>query len=478
MFSESLRRTTLIWSAESTVLSDDFLNLIRKEKIDALRIVPRPDQENQVIEFVDTFKAQIDDDGVLAKTPILADIHNYPRGIIKGIDENVEVGFGDDVTFVKDGSGLEGNFSVVSSEWDDLFAVDHSVYVGFGSVVLKAKSVETNKVHLNVVQGGVINPEAEIHVPFTRKSVTLDSISSSAWHLVENSKLDYLILPSIDDPVELEKICHRVHKDSSSPWVILRVGTKKVYENMDALLPLVRGVMVSRIELSMEMDPAQVPMVTKEIIQNCNRHAKLALVASEMLGSMRFNATPTRAEVSDIANAVFDGADGVVLSEALADGDYLQRGAMLATRALDDAESTADEYPLNWIKNLPPVRNEIEAVTYAAYRAAHRNQAKAIVCLTKVGNTAFHLASFGARIPIIALSPSEEVVRRLKLVKGVEGIYLKELPDMDAVLPLIDSLLSKLSWFDDGDKYVFVSVTLSSLSLEGSNLFTIQTLGA
>lgn len=479
MFSESLRRTTLIWSAESRVLSDEFFKQLKAEKADALRIVPSLGSEKAVGEMIQRWKTQLVDHSSSSAMPILTDMQNYPRGVIEQLKEGVEVGFGDEVTFVaEERFASKGDFIVSSCEWDDLFAVDHSVYVGFGSVVLKAISVEDKKVRLNVVQGGVITPEAEIHVPFTRKSVTLESISNEAWQLAGNSKVDYLVLPSIHDPIELEKIVDRITKAQSAPWLILRVGTKKVYENIEALLPFVRGVMISRIELAMEMDPAQVPMVTKEIIQNCNRNAKLALVASEMLGSMRFNATPTRAEVSDIANAVFDGADGVVLSEALADGDYLQRGALLATRALEDAESTADQFPLNWIKNLPPVRNEIEAVTYAAYRAAHRNQAKAIVCLTKVGNTAFHLASFGARIPIIALSTSQEVVRRLKLVKGVEGVFLDELPDTDSVLPLIDSLLAKLNWFQDGDKYVFVSVTLSSLSVEASNLFTVQTLGA
>ncbi len=226
----------------------------------------------------------------------------------------------------------------------------------------------------------------------------------------------------------------------------------------------------------MQMDPALVPMLTKEIIQKCNDFAKMALVASEMLGSMRHNVTPTRAEVSDIANAVFDGADAVVLSEDLAYGRYAERGLTLAIKTIEDAELTANDLPLNWIKKNPDITNEIEAITYSAYRAAYRNQAKAIVCITKAGNTALHLASYGVRTPVIAVTMAPDVVRRLRLVRGVMGILLDEAPDIEQVFPIINNLMTRKTWLADGDRYVFVSVSLSSVGKEASNLFTVQTI--
>jgi pyruvate kinase len=474
MMSETQRRTTLIWSVEAGALDQSLTTMLKEQGADALRIVPEKGLAKKAAEFIQQLQQK--KDKFFRRLPVLVDIDSYPRGIISGLKSAKTLKFGDNVSFSQVGGG--GDFEVATDEWSTLFASDHSVYVGYGNVVLKPVKVADKKVQLQVVQGGDIRPEAEIHVPFTRQTVTLESISSEALELAAHPGVDCVILPSIDDPEELEKVAKKLSTEENCPWLILKVGTLKVYENIERLLPFVRGVLVSRIELAMEMDPAQIPMVTKQVIQVCNAHAKLSLVSSEMLGSMRFNATPTRAEVSDIANAVFDGADGVVLSEALAHGRYLQRGAMLATRTIEDAEDTAEQYPLNWTKDLPPVRNEIEAVTYAAYRSAHRNRAKAIVCITKIGNTALHLASFGAKIPVIALSTSEHVVRRLRLVKGVEGVYLDELPNIDSVLPLIDNLLGSFSWFEDGDKYVFVSVSLSSVGKEGSNLFTIQTLGA
>ena len=186
------------------------------------------------------------------------------------------------------------------------------------------------------------------------------------------------------------------------------------------MLPLVHGVLLARVELAIDLDPAVIPMVTKEVIQLCKDHTKLSLVASDMLGSMRHNATPTRAEVSDIGNAVIDGADATVLSEELPRGKYAVRGLDLAQKTVIDVESST-ELSLNWRKEPPALKEEIHAVTYSAYRAAFRNDAKAIVCITKMGNTAIHLSAFDNHTPIIAISLSKDVVRRLRLVRELMG---------------------------------------------------------
>ncbi|MFW7378214.1 MAG: pyruvate kinase [Oligoflexus sp.] len=464
----------MIWSLESKVMSKDMIETLMDEKADAVRLVSEKGKVEETLSFIDSLRSSQHE--WARQLPVLADMCSYPRGVIVNLEEACELKFGDKVVFTPEGGN--GDFQVNSDEWPDLFALDHSVYCGFGMVVLKPIDIKKDKVTLEVVQGGRLLPNADIQVPFTQKTPTMESIPDEAWRISKNPGVDYLILPSVSSAVELEKIRDRILTESHQPWLLLKIGSRQTYENLDQLLPLVRGVIVSRIELAMSMDPAQIPIVTKEIIQKCNQHACMVLIASEMLGSMRYNATPTRAEVSDIANAVFDGADGVLLSEALADGRYLSRGFMLAKRTVEDVESSAEDYPLNWVKLHPTVDNEIEAVTYAAYRAAHRNGARALVCMTKAGNTAFHLRSYGVNIPIVALSTSADVVRRLKIVKGVQGVKLDELPSIDEILPLINNLLANQEGIRDDDKYVFVSITLSSIGVEGSNLFTVQSLSS
>ncbi len=461
------RRTSVVWSFKSSVLDATLLPTINSQQVDAIRIVAEPGKMGQSLEFLASLNPRDDE------IPILVDLYSQPRGIITSSVNELELKFGEAVTLNREvGSG---QLSLKTSVWDNLFQNDALVYCGTGCV-LKVLSTTADDCHLEVVQGGHLFDKTEIYVPSTLVAPTLEDIPEEAWIACENKIVDFIILPSFESYIELEKVIKKIEKGSHRPWVLLKVGSHDTYKNLEKLLPLVHGVVLSRVELAIDIDPAVIPMITKEVIQTCKDNTKISLVASDMLASMRHNATPTRAEVSDIGNAVLDGADAIVLSEGLAEGKFAVRGLDLAQKTIVDVEGSSQEIALNWQKELPAVKDEIHAVTYAAYRAAFRNNAKAIVCITKMGNTAIHLSSFDNDTPIIAISLSRDVVRRLKLVRGVDGVCIDELPQIDQVLPLINSILSKRSWLASGDKYVFVSVSHSSIGIQDSNLFTIQSM--
>jgi len=233
---------------------------------------------------------------------------------------------------------------------------------------------------------------------------------------------------------------------------------------------------ISRREMALTLNPVTVPMITKEIIQRCNDEAKIVLTASEMLASMRHNVTPTRAEVSDIANAVIDGTDAVLLSEEVANGRFGDKAVEVMARIIIDIESAATNIKPNWIKHTPTVANEMDAIAYHALRSAERVGAKAIVTITKNGNTPLKLASFRAPVPIIAVTFSAAVKRRLAIVRGVQTLLLDIDPNIDQVLPIVNDQLVRSSWLQAGDAVIFVAITLSPVGREASNLFTIQTL--
>ncbi|MEZ4742576.1 MAG: pyruvate kinase alpha/beta domain-containing protein [Bdellovibrionota bacterium] len=129
---------------------------------------------------------------------------------------------------------------------------------------------------------------------------------------------------------------------------------------------------------------------------------------------------------------------------------------------------------INWVKEEPIIHNEFDAVSRQAYKTAKRLKVRAIVCLTKEGNTALRLSSFRQQKPIIALTFSEEVNRKLSLVRGVDGVCLDIDPAIEEVLPAVNDLLKRRCELQPGDKFVFVTVTLSSVGRESSNLFTVQ----
>ncbi|MES2745530.1 MAG: pyruvate kinase [Bdellovibrionota bacterium] len=469
---EKQRRTHVIWSFDSSCLNDQLLKSLDVTKVDAIRIVSEKGEIDKVLSFCQRIKAEVP--GAKERLPVLVDLYDHVRATVIELDGPKDLAFGDSVK-VSSVKG-KGDLTIRTEEWPTLFKKNESVYLGNGMVVAKVKDVSADHAVLDIVQGGTIYPDADVQVPSTTKPVQFESISPEGWRAATDSAIDYLILPSFDSPEELSKIVKKISTQQNAPWLLLKISTKATLDRLDDLLPLVRGVLISRVALSMQMDPAQVPMITKEVIAKCNDYAKITLVASEMLGSMRHNVTPTRAEVSDIANAVFDGADAVVLSEGLAYGKYSVRGLALAIKTIEEAEFQSAGQLMNWVKQHPDITNEIEAVTSSAYKAAYRNQARALVCLTKNGNTALHLASYGSRTPIIAVTMSSDVIRRLRLVRGVIGILLDEAPDIEHVTSIINSMLLHRTGIKAGERYVFVSLTLSSLGTEASNLFTVQTL--
>ncbi|MCY4381443.1 MAG: pyruvate kinase, partial [Proteobacteria bacterium] len=210
-------------------------------------------------------------------------------------------------------------------------------------------------------------------------------------------------------------------------------------------------------------------------IDRSRDYAKLTVVASQMLGSMQKNITPTRAEVSDIANAVYDGADAIMLSEDILKGRYAFDAVGVAERIILDIVGESSSHQKE-VRAMSELDGEMDVICSQAAKIAMTVKAKALVCITKTGNTAIRLSTLDTRLPIFAITFHDHCCQKLKLLRGVYGMMLHSQPNLDEVLPRVNELLKNSGALDKGDKYVFVTVTLSSMSQEASNLFTIQSI--
>lgn len=473
MLQRVMNRTNVIWSFESSSLSDELIQKIGNSEVDAVRVVGRVDGFKRLLAKTDSIKSEVEDQDKII--PVIVDMSKKSRCKVGQKVESQEVLF--DQKFEISREGKAGALIFESGEWESFFKVGAPVYIGRGTATLVPYEVTPQLVKVQVSQGGRIRSGMEAYCPETEPPAQFGDLSPDELQAWVDHKVDCIVTPGFDQAEDLSKLKKDLRSRSKSPpWMILKVNSEKVFHNLKALLPYVHGVLISRLDLAMDMDPARVPMVTKEVIQLCNARGKLVLVASDIFASMRHNATPTRAEVSDIANAAMDGADGVVLSEDLAFGDYADRGLTLAKKTINDIERRPQFKDSNWNKRTPEITHTLAAITFSAYRTAHRNRAKAIVCLTNAGNTALLLASFRTNIPIIAVTLSSEVLRRLSLIRGVYGMMLEGAPNIDEVLPLVNDKIVHNTWLSAGDKIVFVSVSLSSVGEKASNLFTVQTL--
>lgn len=472
---ELSRRTKLIWSFESQNLNSELVDTVVQQDCDALRIVYDSDSSDRALKFIGDLEAAGKSRG--RSIPIMLDIGTDVRSVVTGIDEPKELAFGDRVKITKDGSSEAGGlFQVRAEDWQRLFAADVSVIIGFGNVVLKTTGIGPQSIDAEVVQGGKVYPGSSVHVPDTRLAPTSKDVPLKDLKKFLAHKIDFVVLPGLVSREEIEIVREQIKANGGRDnWILLKIDSHELVRRVEEVLPAVDGILISRMELAVSMNPATIPMVTKELIQTCNDLGKVVLTASEMLGSMRNNPTPTRAEVSDVANAVIDGTDGVVLSEIVAKGNYSVRALGLMQKIISDVETNREVRP-NWLKESPTIATEMDAISLGAYRTAERLGAKALVCITKGGVTAVRLASFRPPIPIIAVTFDEDVLRRLKIVNGVSGIVLDIDPSIDQVFPLVNERLLKDSWLKVGDRIIFVSVTLSSVGREASNLFSVQRL--
>ena len=471
MLKVSKNSTNVVWSFSNDQLTQDTIDHVTRSDSDAIRLVGQRHQLTELAEKSVSLRERLR--GFGKETPIILDSFFESRGTA-AITEPKKVAFNEEVRVSLIGG--KGDIELRTPSLSALLKQGAPVYFGAGSVIMDPVDVDNESALLRVSQAGMIQPNVEVHCPETKYPASFDEIKDYL-HKVVDCGADCVVIPGFEE-VEDVAMTKKALKQLSDvcPWLILRINTEKVYRNLKELLPFVRGVLVSRVELAMCIEPARVPIVTKEIMQICSDRARMVFVASDILSSMRFNATPTRAEVSDIANACMDGADCVVLSKELSMGRYANRGLVLAKKAIHDIESQKRQLPLNWEKQALEITHTLAAVTFAAYKAAQRNRAKAIVCLTKKGNTALLLGSFRTDIPIIAVTMSENVLRRLRLIRGVHAVLVGEDLDIEHVLPRINDKIVRDTWLSAGDKIVFVSVSLSSLGEHASNLFTVQTL--
>lgn len=476
MILENSPHTKVVWSFSSQVLDGDLAKRIADEHVSAVRLIHHGDAEDRIPRFIEDFHASHD----AQKGPqaaVMVDLSEGARAHITGLAETMEVHHGQKLRFTDSRGTLEkGDIAVQARRWEGLFRVGVSVYIGYGLVVLKVLEVAKDGVTVEVVQGGQVFPDSEIHIPETRAKRSLASFDKGFLQKLCDRKVEYIVLPGITDPKEIIAFRESLEKISKHhPWLILRIDSKSVYERLDELIPMVEGLLISRRELALTTSPATIPMLTKEIIQKSNDYAKFVVTASEMLGSMRRGPTPTRAEVSDIANAIHDGSDAIMLSEEVTHGRFGTRALGVMHNIITDTEKTRIN-DLNWMKVSPSIETEMDAVAFNAYTTAERVGAKAIVCVTKEGNTALRLASYQPPVPIIAVTFDQAVAKRLSLVRGVQALVLDQDPGIGQVLPQVNATLTSHSWLKAGDKIIFVAITLSPVSMKGSNLFTVQQL--
>jgi pyruvate kinase len=362
---------------------------------------------------------------------VLADLPGpkMRTGPIAGEEVTLETGG----RFVLTDEPIEGNVERVSTSLEKCGAMVNEgdeIFLADGAIVLRTLTVEDSDVVTEVLRGGVLRSRKGMHIPKAERRVR-PSIEADARfvELALGLEVDFIGLSFVRDAHDVRRVENLLPRGRRArPMLVAKIETSSALEHLDEIVAAVDAVMVARGDLGIQTPLTRVPLVQKEIIARCNRAGKPVITATQMLESMTRSPLPTRAEVADVANAVVDGTDALMLSEETAVGDY----PVASVETMAETATVAESWPSS--HNGPQLRKEMDdpvswAIARAGVQAAEDLGVAAIVCPTRGGSTPRRVAAFRPDMPIVALSKRTEVTGTLTLMWGVSAVVADPAPD-------------------------------------------------
>lgn len=357
---------------------------------------------------------------------------------------------------------VEGTSARVSTTYTHLpldVAIGDHILVSDGLIDLQVTAVSARDVTTVVVAGGELRQNQGINLPGVAVSIpalTDKDRVDLAFGLAQG--VDYVALSFVRRAADMQLIRDAIAAHGVSVGVIAKIEKPEALDHLDAILQLCDGVMVARGDLGVEMPPEQVPLAQKRIIEAANYMGVPVITATQMLDSMIRNPRPTRAEASDVANAIIDGTDAVMLSGETATGAWPVDAVQMMHRIALETERSGRHHTLGapTLQSHGPADEVAAAMSHAACGIAAEVGAVAIVAFTMSGLTARLVARSRPPIPVIAVSPEAGTVQRLSLVWGIHAIKGRRVTKLDALIEMLNVLLVGHGLFPKGVKVVLV----------------------
>jgi pyruvate kinase len=454
-----VRRTKIIATLGPACTSEDVLQRLMTSGVDVFRMNFSHGRNEERVKIIDTIRNMATDHGKYV--PILGDIQG-PKLRIGEVEGVVNLQNG--ATFTITTELLKGNGSIVSTPFTPLpreVQPGHRILINDGLVELVVTSVDEKRVMTRVLHGGPISSKKGMNFPDTE--LTIPAITEKDREDVKfavEKQLDYIAASFIRRRSDIEGLRAMLQEFGGNEInVIAKLEKGQALENLEEILEVSDGVMVARGDLGVELPPEMVPIAQKKILSTASRWGKFAITATQMLESMTVSSRPTRAEASDVANAIFDGSDAVMLSAETASGMYPVETVQMMARIVMAAENNREIQP----PKRQPFRQISESDEFtdtlagAANYAAEQLDAKFIVVFTQTGFAARLMSKFRPKAPIIALTPSSWVARRMNILWGVQPFVLKDVAEYhEQIVDRVDDYLLSRDIVSPGDRLVIL----------------------
>lgn len=360
-------------------------------------------------------------------------------------------------SFEGDGTLIPVNYDRFA---DDLAAGD-SVLIADGMIVLTVLASAGGEVRCRVVTGGMLGERKGINLPSARLSISsptpkdLEDLRFGIAHGVEYVALSFV--EKADDIRSLKRALREYGTAGAGVCVIAKIERPRAVENLDEILAVADGVMVARGDLGIEMSTEAVPVAQKKIIRAANSRGIPVITATQMLESMINALRPTRAEASDVANAILDGTDAVMLSGETSVGSYPVEAVMTMESIARSTETLLRHHAGRTVPDIESGGTVQAVLAQAACAIAHELQADAIAAFTMTGSTARYLSQRRPDVPIYALTPDPATYRKLALLWGVHAVMLDDFSDTDQMVTMGGKRLVELGLAGAGATVVFIA---------------------
>ena len=356
---------------------------------------------------------------------------------------------------------------------DDL-AVGNMVMLADGTIALRVEEKNADYARCVVVQGGLIRSRQGVNLPGAKLSVPAmsdDDHANARW--AAEAGIDFVSLSFVRTPVEVRQLKELLSGRGSQAKVVAKIEKQEALDQLEAIVEAADGVMVARGDLGVEIDVARMPMVQKQIVALCHRYQRPVIVATQMLDSMQHSRRPTRAEVTDVANAILDGADACMLSGETAIGEHPR----LAVEMMNRISLATEEYFFRRVSRIGEahaldIQPQLEpdhlpegllpitqAMVHGAMCVAVEIDAKAIVAVSHSGATAIALSKLRGAAPIIGISDTESALRQMCLSWGVVPLAIPATKDIVQTLDQVTAWGVNSGRFASGDRLVLVAGT-------------------
>lgn len=373
---------------------------------------------------------------------------------------------------------IKGKDGLIPTDFKDLPKTaipGNRIMLDDGLMELRIESVDGPRVHATVVYGGTLKDRKGMNVP--GGSIGIDCLTEKDLRDLDfglENGVDYVALSFVRRGDDIRQLQDIIKRKAPGTRIVAKIEMLEAIDNLEEIVRLSDAVMVARGDLAVEVGQTRLPQIQKQIVGLCNRVGTPVITATQMLDSMTENPRPTRAEITDVANAVLDGSDALMLSAESASGKYPFKCIQTMHEIITEVERNGDYfYNMSLDSEFFSVA---EAIGAAASLTALKLNASAIVCLTTSGRTASIISSFRPKARIIAVTHIMPTLNRLELVWGIQGLVIDPYTSSDQAMSQIEEMLIKYGLVKTGDKVV-LTLGVPVLERGKTNALRVYTVG-